>query len=160
MRISTNSRNCGRTSCHPLLSLCLAVGWHWPVSVSNEGRRSAPIQSLWVLQSVYTARLRKKKDLIIYVNTAIEIWNTNSFYIQYLKKTSSFIVMIRQPVDLLAFLTEDFLVLFFLFNKRKSTSNRRSIVTCIYMILMHNTSITILVYFGNISKMCHIAVLC
>lgn len=68
--------------------------------------------------------------------------------------------MIRQPVDLLAFLTEDFLVLFFLFNKRKSTSNRRSIFTCIYMILMHNTSITILVYFGNISKMCHIAVLC
>lgn len=76
------------------------------------------------------------------------------------KKTSSFIVMIRQPVDLLAFLTEDFLVLFFLFNKRKNTSNRLSIVTCIYMILMHNTSITILVYFGNISKMCHIAVLC
>lgn len=28
LRISTNSRNCGRTSCHPLLSLCLAVGWH------------------------------------------------------------------------------------------------------------------------------------
>lgn len=27
--------------------------------------------------------------------------------------------MIRQPVDLLAFLTEDFLVLFFLFKKRK-----------------------------------------
>lgn len=68
--------------------------------------------------------------------------------------------MIRQPVDLLAFLTEDFLVLFFLFNKRKNTANRPSIVTCIYMILMHNTSITILVYFGNISKMCHIAVLC
>lgn len=70
--------------------------------------------------------------------------------------------MIRQPVDLLAFLTEDFLVLFFLFKKRKNTLNRLSIVTCIYMILMHNTStcITILVYFGNISKMCHIEVLC